>query len=254
MASQDSTEKTLEKIMGERREKADALRKGGRHPYRNDLAPSHTCGQVRERYGETLPAEARPGIHPIDGEIVSLAGRVVARRGFGKTVFVPLRDSTGELQLFLNVESADPRDFAEVLPQLDVGDIVWAEGEVFWTKRGELSLLTKRFAIVTKSLRPLPDKWHGLTDVETRYRQRYLDLTANPEVREVFRLRSQLVRGVRQFLDRARLPRSRDADDAPDHRRCGRPAFHHPPQRARHAALHAHRPRALFKEAPRRRL
>jgi lysyl-tRNA synthetase class 2 len=204
--------------MSERREKAARLREGGRNPYRNDVRPTHTCGEVRARYEPTRPPAAEPGerkrpepgeprpadagIAPIDGAVVRLSGRAVARRGFGKTVFMPIRDGSGDLQLFLNVDSLEPTDFAEVLPDLDVGDVVAAEGVAFWTKRGELSLLCRRVWLVTKSLRPLPEKWHGLTDVELRYRQRYLDLAVNPEVREVFRRRSRIVSGIRAYLDR----------------------------------------------------
>src|SRR5262249_49101187 len=99
------------------------------------------------------------------------------------------------------VDHLDAGDFADVLPALDAGDIVLAEGAVFWTKRGEMSVLATRLHVLTKSLRPLPDKWHGLTDVEARYRQRYVDLAVSPEVREVFRKRSAMVRGIRRFLD-----------------------------------------------------
>jgi lysyl-tRNA synthetase, class II len=134
-----------------------------------------------------------------------VAGRAVGKRGFGKTVFVPLRDTTGDLQLYVNVEHLDAGDFAATLPQLDAGDVVVAEGPAFWTKRGELSILAKRLWIVTKSLRPLPDKWHGMTDVELRYRQRYVDLAVSPEVRDVFRKRSQIVSGIRRFLDARRF-------------------------------------------------
>lgn len=201
MASQESSEQTLERIMRERREKAGALREGGEPPYRNDVRPTHHCAEIRARYGDTKPESPPPGIQPVDEERVRLAGRALARRGFGKTAFVPIRDESGDLQLFLNIEYLDAGDFENVLPALDVGDIVAAEGRVFWTKRGELSLLCERFFILSKSVRPLPDKWHGLTDVETRYRQRYLDLAVNPEVREVFRKRSEIVRGIRRFLD-----------------------------------------------------
>lgn len=201
MSSQESSEQTLRRIIRERREKADALRARGSAPYRNDLRPTHRCAEIRTRYGETQPEEPPPGIQPVDEEVVTVAGRALARRGFGKTAFVPIRDEGGEIQLFLNVEYLDAGDFESVLPSLDVGDIVAARGRVFWTKRGELSILCERFSIVTKSLRPLPDKWHGLTDVETRYRQRYLDLAVHPEVREVFRKRSEIVRYIRRFLD-----------------------------------------------------
>jgi lysyl-tRNA synthetase class 2 len=204
MAVQDS-EGTLARIMAERREKVARAREAGRNPYRNDIGPTHSTAEVRRRYEPTRPpagAVQAEGIHPVDGEVVRLVGRAVARRGFGKTVFLPIRDGAGDLQLFLNVDHCDPGDFADVVPDLDVGDVVAGEGQIFWTKRGEMSLLCRRVWLVSKALRPLPEKWHGLTDVEIRYRQRYLDLAANPEVREVFRKRSHIVSGVRAFLDR----------------------------------------------------
>jgi lysyl-tRNA synthetase class 2 len=216
-------EKTLERMIGERRDKASALREGGRDPYRNDVHPEHSLLEVRTRYQATRPAELdapKPpkdptapkapkdpdakdaGITPIDGAVLRVAGRVLTKRGFGKTVFAPIRDASGDLQLYLNVDHLAAEDFEHVLPQLDAGDIVGAEGCAFWTKRGELSILVTRLWILTKALRPLPDKWHGLTDVELRYRQRYVDLAVSPEVREVFRKRSHIVRGIRGFLDR----------------------------------------------------
>ncbi len=215
------THSTLDRIMDERAAKADRLRAAGLHPYRNDVAvvgPTHTVAALRTRYQSTKPPPVEPpaksaeprakrapgesdGITPIDGDVVRVAGRVMARRGFGKTVFAPIRDGSGDLQLYLNVDHLDAGDFATVLPELDVGDIVSAEGPVFWTKRGELSLLATRVHMLTKSIRPLPDKWHGLTDVETRYRQRYVDLAVSPEVREVFLKRSKIVAGIRRFLD-----------------------------------------------------
>ncbi|HET9620763.1 MAG TPA: amino acid--tRNA ligase-related protein [Kofleriaceae bacterium] len=209
---------TLDRIMDERRGKAAALRAAGSDPYRNDLGPAISLAAVRARYAATKPEPAPPapkgqdgdkkpakgdgdGITPIDGEILRVAGRAVGKRGFGKTVFVPLRDTTGDLQLYVNVDHLDGKDFEAILPQLDAGDIVVAEGPAFWTKRGELSILAKRLWIVTKSIRPLPDKWHGMTDLELRYRQRYVDLAVSPEVRDVFRKRSHIVSGIRRFLD-----------------------------------------------------
>ncbi|MCA9679827.1 MAG: lysine--tRNA ligase [Kofleriaceae bacterium] len=202
----DDDHSTLARIIGERKSKAAALRAGGRDPYRNDVRPTHDLATVRARYEPTRPAADAPvdkgaPITPVDGEVVRVAGRCMARRGFGKTVFVPIRDGSAELQLYLNVEHLDAADFAEVLPQLDVGDVVAAEGTAFWTKRGELSILATRLWILTKSQRPLPDKWHGMTDLELRYRQRYVDLAVSPEVREVFRKRSLIVRGIRRYLD-----------------------------------------------------
>jgi lysyl-tRNA synthetase class 2 len=197
------SEGTLDRIIAERRAKAEALRASGSDPYRNDIGPEVSLGQVRATYAGTKPATPpeEKGITPIDGKIVRVSGRAMGKRGMGKTVFVPIRDTTGDLQLFINVAHLDAGDFANVLPQLDMGDIVAAEGPAFWTKTGELSILAKRLWVVTKALRPLPDKWHGMTDVELRYRQRYVDLAVSPDVREVFRKRSAIVRGIRRFLD-----------------------------------------------------
>ncbi len=204
MSSKESGENTLDRIIAERREKAAKLRELGRNPYGNSFRPTHSCGQVRERYEASKPdpeAERPKGMNPVDGEVIRLAGRVMAKRGFGKTVFAPIRDHAGQVQLFINVKHVAAEDFEQIMPFLDAGDIVGAEGVIFWTKTGEMSLLCKRVHIISKSLRPLPEKWHGLTDVETRYRQRYLDLASNTDVRDVFRKRSQIVRGIRRFLD-----------------------------------------------------
>jgi lysyl-tRNA synthetase class 2 len=202
MSSEASNQNTLERIMAERRDKAAKLLAGGHNPYRNDFKPTHSCGAARAKY-EALPKPEREGkgITPVDGEVIRLAGRAMARRGMGKTSFIPIRDTSGDLQLFVNVDHADTASFEEVLPLMDVGDIIGAEGTIFWTKRGELSLLVSKLVIITKSLMPLPDKHKGLTDKEKRYRQRYLDLAVNPEVREVFRKRTQIVRGIRRYLD-----------------------------------------------------
>lgn len=196
-------EKTLDRIIGERRDKGVALANAGRNPFRNDVAPRDQIADVRARYAATKPAAdaVHDGIVPVDGTMVQVAGRIMAKRGFGKTVFAPLRDRSDDIQLYLNVDNLDAGDFEHVLPNLDAGDIVACEGPVFWTKRGEMSILAKRLWVLTKSLRPLPDKWHGLADVELRYRQRYVDLAVSPDVREVFRKRSMIVRGIRQFLD-----------------------------------------------------
>ena len=195
---------TLDRIMGERRDKARALREAGKNPYDNTWRPAHRVAEVRATYEPTKPTEPPAkdaAITPIDGAVVRVAGRVMAKRGFGKTVFAPIRDGSAQIQLYLAIDHLAPADFEHVLPLVDVGDFVGAEGAVFWTKRGELSVLVQRLVILTKSLRPLPDKWHGMTDVELRYRQRYVDLAVSPEVQDVFRKRSAIVRGIRDFLD-----------------------------------------------------
>jgi lysyl-tRNA synthetase class 2 len=197
-------ESTLDRIIGERRDKVKALRDAGKNPYDNTWRPEHRIAEVRATYEPTKPStppEKDAAIVPVDGVVVRVAGRVMARRGFGKTVFAPVRDGTAQIQLYLAIDHLAPADFEQVLPLLDVGDVVGAEGRVFWTRRGELSVLVTRLHILTKALRPLPDKWHGMTDVELRYRQRYVDLAVSPEVQEVFRKRSAIVRGIRSFLD-----------------------------------------------------
>ena len=200
----DETESDLEyidRIIGERRNKAEAMRAAGQHPYANDWKPEISLEALRARYEGSKPATpaGKGPIQPLDGTPHRVAGRVVARRGFGKTVFAPIRDGSGDLQLYINVEHC--ADFERVIGWLDVGDIVGAEGPLFWTQKGELSILVKTLRILTKSLRPLPEKWHGMTDVELRYRQRYVDMIVNQGVRDTFRKRSQIVRGIRRFFD-----------------------------------------------------
>ena len=200
-AAPDVPETTLDRIIGERREKGVQLRQAGSHPYRNDVGPHIHIADLRARYASTKPFSPGDSIIPVDGSTHRVAGRVMVKRGMGKTVFAPIRDTTGHIQLYLNVDHLDANDFQTVLPHLDAGDIVVAEGPVFWTKRGEMSVLATRLWIATKSLRPLPDKWHGMTDVELRYRQRYVDLAVSPDVREVFRKRTQIIKHIRSFLD-----------------------------------------------------
>ena len=191
---------TEDDIIAERRGKTGSMRAAGQNPYANDWKPEASLAEVRAAYADTRPAEAKKGpIVPVDDKVHRVAGRVMAKRGFGKTVFAPVRDGSGDLQLYLNVDHVE--SFEQVMGWLDVGDIVGAEGPVFWTKTGELSVLVTRLRILTKALRPLPEKWHGLQDVELRYRQRYVDLVVNLEVREAFRRRSRLVSGMRRFFD-----------------------------------------------------
>ncbi|HEY6101103.1 MAG TPA: lysine--tRNA ligase, partial [Anaeromyxobacter sp.] len=130
----------------------------------------------------------------------SIAGRVLANRAFGKAAFLKISDRAGELQIWVKKDRVGDAAF-EVYKLLDVGDIVAAEGPATRTKTGELTLEAASFTILTKAMRPLPEKWHGLTDVEQRYRQRYVDLVVTPGVREVFRKRTQIVSTIRRFLD-----------------------------------------------------
>ncbi len=135
------------------------------------------------------------------GKQVELVGRIFSRRGHGRLVFADLRDETGKIQLMFKYDLAGDKVF-RLLKLLDVGDIVYAKGEVGKSMRGEISLFVQDFRILTKSLRPLPEKWHGLQDVEERYRQRYVDLLVNEEVRKVFLTRTKIIRLLRDFLDK----------------------------------------------------
>ena len=128
-----------------------------------------------------------------------IAGRIMARRDFGKAAFIQVQDRTGRLQIYVGKNKIGDEQFA-VFGKLDVGDIVGISGKPFRTKTDELSLRAESVTLLTKSLQPLPEKWHGLTDVETRYRQRYLDLIVNPEVGDVFKKRSQIISLMRAFM------------------------------------------------------
>jgi lysyl-tRNA synthetase class 2 len=134
-----------------------------------------------------------------EGKQVCAAGRITAHRNMGKSQFLDLSDISGRIQIFVNLKECTSED-AEIFQLLDLGDFLGVEGECFVTKTGEPTIRVARFQVLTKALRPLPDKWHGVTDVEIRYRQRYLDLIANPESRKIFLQRSQVVHEIRDFL------------------------------------------------------
>jgi lysyl-tRNA synthetase, class II len=205
-------------LIAARRAKADAERAAGHSPYPNqvDTARRVWVRELREHYAPALlepQAELRYdaarvaelastlGHNALGGnDGVQLLGRVVARRGFGQLSFLRLRDGTGELQLFAKKDELGAA--FERLQAIEVADHVEARGRVVVTKTGELSLELKDIQLVSKALRPLPEKWHGLTDIELRYRQRYVDLVANPEAALTLRARSVIVQGLRDFLDR----------------------------------------------------
>ncbi|MBF0253866.1 MAG: lysine--tRNA ligase [Candidatus Omnitrophica bacterium] len=149
-----------------------------------------------------------PGIQPItqvladfkEGTAAKIAGRIMAWRSFGKAIFVDLLDSAGRMQIYIKKTQLDPKE-AELVSHLDLGDMISATGELFTTKTGMATLQVSSIRILSKALHPPPEKWHGLKDVETRYRQRYADLAGNAEVREIFRTRSRVVSEIRRFLD-----------------------------------------------------
>ena len=191
---------TLEEIRAARLEKVAGLQKAGLNPYAYHWKSTAHAQQLQEQYADLAPGEE------ISTE-VAIAGRIIARRIMGKLAFFNLQDETGTIQLYLDKKrisetmAAVPNAFNTVIKLTDTGDILGAKGTIKRTERGELSIYVNEYEILTKSLLPLPDKWHGLTDVEKRYRQRYVDLIVNPEVRQTFRRRAQITAAIRRYLD-----------------------------------------------------
>ncbi len=177
-------------LQDSRREKLDALLARGVAPYGYRYEVTHRSRTVREQHA----------LLESGGERVRVAGRLMTKRGHGKATFAHVKDQDGPLQVYLREDVLGPERYAEVT-DLDLGDIVGVEGTVFVTRTGEITLRATSVDLLAKAVRPLPEKWHGLTDVEVRYRQRYTDLIANDEVREVFRRRTRIVRALREFLD-----------------------------------------------------
>jgi lysyl-tRNA synthetase class 2 len=187
-----------------RREKLEALRRAGVDPFGGRYPVTHWARDLAERLGSAGESELK-GFGP-----VSLAGRVVTMRHHGKTCFAHLMDQTGRIQLYARADGLGD-EYARFV-ELDGGDFIGVTGEMFRTRTGELTVAVKAFSFLAKALRSLPEKWHGLKDVETRYRQRYVDLIVNAEAREIFVMRARLIairRSTRGFL-------GRDADDAAD--------------------------------------
>jgi lysyl-tRNA synthetase, class II len=182
----------LSELLLQRRRKVDALWEAGINPYPNDFRPEHTSDQVKAAYGEVQEIAENAATFVV-------AGRIIARRSFGKAAFIQLQDRKGRLQLYVKKDAVGDETFA-TFESFDIGDIIGASGWPFRTKTGELSLHVTSIRLLTKSLLPLPEKFHGLTDVETRYRQRYVDLIVNPEVREVFAKRSRVISLIRDFM------------------------------------------------------
>lgn len=171
-----------------RLEKMEQLRSKGIDPFGRRFSVSHKAADVVSGFDE------------IEGSEVSVAGRIMARRGHGRVTFLDLRDLSGRIQIYAKSDNIG-EDQYELVRGLDIGDIAGIRGTVFRTRSGEVTVSLAELTVLSKSLRPLPEKWHGLQDVELRYRQRYLDLIVNPEVRGVFVKRSMIVRYMRQYLD-----------------------------------------------------
>jgi lysyl-tRNA synthetase class 2 len=190
---------TLDEIRATRLAKVEQLQALGQNPYAYRWEVTHHAADLQAKYAD-LPNGAE------DPTEVSIAGRIRTRRFSGKLAFFDIQDETGKIQLFLDkkrVEEgmAEPEAFTHLSKLTDVGDIIGVQGTLKRTNKGELSVNVSHYAVLTKSLLPLPDKWHGLTDVAKRYRQRYVDLIVNPEVRETFRRRALITASIRRYLD-----------------------------------------------------
>jgi len=173
-------------LIAQRREKLEALQARGANPFGRAYDTSGTIGEVRKKFA--------------DGATLRAAGRITAHRDMGKSHFVDLRDSTGRIQVYIHAKEVGA-DVIEMFKLVDLGDFIGVEGTCFLTKTGEPTLKVHKLEILGKSLRPLPEKWHGLQDVEARYRQRYLDLLTNEQSRGVFEKRIAIVREIRNFME-----------------------------------------------------
>ncbi len=179
-----------------RRDKISKLRELGYDPFDNTFKPTHTAVEVISKYGK-LTSEELASLN----EELRLAGRVIAKRDFGKSLFFHLMDDDEKIQCYIQRDRISKEKLKFFQKYVDIGDIVGIKGTLFRTKTGELTIGVDEFKILTKSIRPLPEKWHGLQDVEIRYRRRYLDLIANPDVREVFKRRTEIIKFIRDYLD-----------------------------------------------------
>ena len=179
----------LSEILRVRREKLSALQGEGRDPFQETkFVVSHHAQAIKDQFDA------------LEGSEVTIAGRLMSKRGMGKVSFCDLQDKSGRIQLYARKDEMDEEAYNR-FKKYDIGDIVGVHGEVFRTQRGEMSVRGKEITLLSKSLLPLPEKFHGLTDKETRYRQRYVDLIVNPEVRRNFEIRSAFIKYLRNFLD-----------------------------------------------------
>ena len=172
-------------LIEQRKAKLAALRAKGIDPFKNKFTPTETCDAARKNYAE--------------GREVAVAGRITAHREMGKSMFLDVRDQSGRIQIYAQKNTLGDEQW-NIFSHLDIGDFIGARGKMFTTKTGEISIKLESFVILAKALRPPPAKWHGLEDTEIRYRQRYLDLMANPEVKDIFLKRSEIIRETRNFL------------------------------------------------------
>lgn len=187
IAEEQSVE--LSEILQIRRDKLSRLKAEGRDPFQQTkFARTAYAGYIKENFDD------------MENKTVSLAGRIMSKRDMGKAFFCDIMDSTDRIQLYIKVDDLGAESFSE-FKKLDIGDIIGITGFVFRTRRGEISIHCKEVTLLSKSLRPLPEKFHGLRDSELRFRQRYLDLMVNPEVRRIFEARTAIIKAIRSYLD-----------------------------------------------------
>ena len=184
-----------EDLINERKKKVDDLKAMGIEPFGRRFSPTHTSADIIQKYGEKQFAEGEE-----TAEEACVAGRVIAIRGHGKAAFAHLQDRTGKIQIYIRLDFVGEDTF-KVYEKVDIGDFIGVSGNIFRTRTGEITIKVKNLQFLAKALRPLPEKWHGLKDVETRFRERYLDIISNPEVRKIFALRTGAVKSIREFLD-----------------------------------------------------
>ena len=182
-------EENLSQLLQIRRDKLKDLQENGNDPF-----------QITRYQVDNDSANIKANFDALEGQPVSIAGRLMSKRGMGKVSFCDLQDKSGRIQLYARKDEMDEEEYNR-FKKYDIGDIVGVQGEVFRTQRGEMSVRVQKVTLLSKSLLPLPEKFHGLTNTELRYRQRYVDLIVNPEVKRTFVLRSQFVKHVRDFLD-----------------------------------------------------
>jgi lysyl-tRNA synthetase class 2 len=179
----------LNEILLVRRQKLKELQQSGKDPFKIvKYDVTHRSNEIIENFDE------------MDGKRVSAAGRIMSKRGMGKASFCDIQDRGGKIQIYVRIDDLGTEAYEE-FKKYDIGDIVGVEGVVFRTHKGEISIRAEKITMLAKSLKPLPEKWHGLKDVDLRYRQRYLDLIMNPDVRKTFVLRSKIIKEIRKFLD-----------------------------------------------------
>ena len=186
-------EEAYGELVAIRREKLKALQQAGKNPFEVNTYP-------QDSFAETVKADFKDVEEGQSGPRVCMAGRMMSKRVMGKASFADLRDATGTIQMYVRRDGIGEEDYAE-FKKFDIGDIVGVKGEVFRTKMGEISIKVDEIVLLSKSLLPLPEKWHGLKDQEMRYRQRYLDLIVNPGVKHSFKMRSQIISEMRRYFD-----------------------------------------------------